>query len=163
MTPEAKPEPQQERWICVGVRRVVGDKLAGAWQQLVDGQPHGPLLIYDKLARHVQAGMVYDVRCTRQGQGCTTHGAPAYVGRWIDMAPPGQRATITEQVVAWQAGDEATSAALRADKLEAKDGRADEVLRALRPLRLAYQRTDSRGKLALAALVLDYLRRPVVD
>lgn len=150
------PKYQKERWVYVGKRRIVNGKLA---QGFLPIGPDGKLardvdrpLMYEKLKTGTSAGSIYELLVERTDDSIlVTPSSLRYIDRWHD----------NDQVAEWRAASEASEIAHRGIQREKSDNARNELLDAMRPLRLAYQKTDPRGQQALAVLLLDYLRRPV--
>lgn len=64
-----------------------------------------------------------------------------------------------DQIVSWRVLDDAAEVAERMAKLEKDERTADTIGEAIEPIRAAYQKTDTRGKRAIEALVLAALRK----
>lgn len=148
--PAAKREEEEgfEKYevVCMGKVQVVGDKLGVKFAVLEEGGRLGREAIFagKNLSRCVPGG-VYEV---------LMNDAQAKGGfKWLRTYPD------RGAVAGWQAQSEAAEVAHRALKLEKEEGKRNEMLKALNPVRVAYRRTDRIGRLALEVVLLDLLRR----
>lgn len=64
-----------------------------------------------------------------------------------------------DQITSWRVLSDAAEVAERMRKLEKTDRLHDTIAEVIEPIRAAYQKTDTRGKRAIEALVLAALRK----
>lgn len=134
--------------------RIVQGKRVYAWADLeqvgTEGTTFWPML--KQVVRSAHVGAIY--RFTWADAEHTQFfskgpDAPVYMRMFPDAAI----------LAAFQTDHRATQVVLAAQQQERKEGTADYIAQALRPLRAVYARATPRGKLAIELLVVDALRR----
>jgi len=149
-----QPEDRvKERWVCLGRRRGNTDRsLFQFWAVLNEDDTTGEETAVKKsLVKGARPGTVYEVTVIENGASMITRGpdAPKYLGILED----------TDRVTKWRAEEKGAEAAERVDRKMRAEVKDDELRAALEPIRLACIRTDRVGRLAIKALVLEYLDR----
>ena len=143
----------KERWVCLGRRR--GDKdrsLFQFWAVLNEDDTLGKETAVKKsLVKGARPGAIYEVTIIEDGATMVMRGpdAPWYIGLLED----------TDRITKWKAEEKGAEAAERVDRKMREEIKIDELRAALEPIRQACLRTDRIGKLAIKALVLEYLDR----
>lgn len=143
----------KERWVCLGRRR--GHKsrtLFQFWATLGDDDEIKEEHAFKKgLIKGARPGVIYEVTVSDGGASILMCGsdAPKYLGILED----------TDRVTKWRAEEKGAEAAERVDRKMRTEVKVDELRAALEPIRLACLRTDRVGRLAIKALVLEYLDR----
>ena len=148
-----RPDKVKERWVCIGRRRGSTDRsLFQFWAVLnEDGSTGAETAVKKGLVRGARPGAIYEVTVIDDGASMAMRGedAPRYLGILED----------TERVMKWRAEEKGAEAAERVDRKTRNEIKVDELRAALEPIRQACLRTDRVGKLAIKALVLEYLDR----
>lgn len=143
----------KERWVCLGRRRA--DKATGLyqfWAMVCDnnalGEEHA---VKKSLVKNAKPGAMYEITLVDGGTAFVTRGpdAPKYLGVYEDSA----------LVVTWKAEEKAAEASTRAEKKMNAELNEDQLRVILEPIRAACRRTDRIGRLAIKAMVLEYLDR----
>lgn len=138
-----------QQWVCQGRDFLTGGKLGYGFQQVKDGKLVGEPFYYPSV-KSVYPGGIYSI-IAKPDQASAKFGTKQYVGEWEDKAA----------VMKWDAKDQATMIRHRAEQLEKKAAAHDTIGECIKPLAPIYQRTDSFGRRAIEALLLEALRKSV--
>jgi hypothetical protein len=141
----------KERWVCLGRRRADKDhSLFQFWAALTDDNQLGKERAVKKsLVKNATPGVVYEITLVDDGAAMITRGpdAPKYLGIYEN----------TKVVMEWKAEDKAAEASERVERRMRAEISQDQLREALEPIRLACRGTDRIGRLAIKAMVLEYL------
>ena len=141
----------KERWVCLGRRRADKDRsLFQFWSALTDdNQLSKEHAVKKSLVKNAAPGVIYEITLVDDGVAMITRGpdAPKYLGIYED----------TNRVTEWKAEEKAAEASERVDRKMREEISQDQLRNALEPIRLACRRTDRIGRLAIKAMVLEYL------
>lgn len=106
---------------------------------------------YGKNTKHLKAGMVYRMKANLEG-GVTIQPRTAVPVRLYED---------TEKRTEWQALDWAAKTAYDVDRQSQKESLRTDLMKALRPIRAAYFKTNVATRSGLEVLVLQVLRTPL--
>ena len=141
----------KERWVCLGRRRADKETtLYQFWAALDEANALGKEHAFKKsLVKHVSPGAVYEITLVDEGKSIITAGAdvPKYLGIFEN----------TDRVIEWKAAEKAAEIADRVERKMREEISQDQLQAALEPIRVACKKTDRIGRLAIKAMVLEYL------
>jgi len=138
---------EQQTWVCIGRRVLEGGTPGYGFQLLRDGKLTGDPFYFSKIKGFYPGG-TYKV-VSKPDQTSAKIGSKEYVGDWENA----------EDILTWDINDQEAMTKIRMRQLEKKNAAHDVIADALKPIARLYQKTDSAGRRAIDAIVLDTLRR----